>query len=466
MRLEKDMLGQMELHGDTYYGIQTERAKNNFNISTQKICDYEHFIWCLAAIKKSAAMANRDINVLEKELANSICSACDEIMEGKLIDQFIVDVFQGGGATSTNMNINEVIANRANEILTGKKGYDRVDPLKHVNMGQSTNDVIPSAIKLASYKYLDKLRASAISAEAVFEKKMKEFDDVVIMGKTCLQDALPITLGQRFSGYLFFIKRQIKEIEEMASDCLNIPLGATAIGTGLGTYPGYRLEVYSYLNKIVKLNVTEDENFFDGLQNGDFYIKVSGFLKGFATGLSKISKDLRLLSSGPNVGFCEIQLPSVQPGSSIMPGKVNPVIPEMMIQVGYQVCGNDTAISMAVEGGELDLNVWESIIMKCLFDSCILMANSILIFADKCVAGIEVDREVCRRHAYSCLPMVDKLLGKNKCEGNTSALDNFQLNNVEKKVIEDSLINEEVKQLDKLMKCTNLTESEKMLHKK
>ena len=242
MRKEKDMLGELFLPDDVYYGVQTERAKRNFSISGQKISYYPKFLWCLAAIKKAAALANRKAGILEKKIVDAICAAADEIMNGKMDDQFPVDIFQGGGETSANMNINEVIANRANEILTGHKGYDCVHPNNHVNMGQSTNDVIPSAVKMACYLHLVELQTAMGEFKAILRRKIREFKDVVMVARTCLQDAVPITMGQEFSGYLSFIRRQMQEVQKTADTCLDIPLGATAVGTGLGIFPGYKAQ--------------------------------------------------------------------------------------------------------------------------------------------------------------------------------------------------------------------------------
>lgn len=405
MRREKDSLGELFVPDDAYYGIQTERAIQNFPISGHPVGDYPRFIWCLAAIKKAAALANRDIGVLDDAVANAICRAADDIMNGKMKDQFPIDVFQGGGGTSTNMNINEVIANRANEILIGHKVYDRVHPNTHVNMCQSTNDVIPSAMKMTCYYHLQELLESIKVLEEVVSDKTTEFKDVVKIARTCLQDAVPITLGQEFSGYLSFLRRQADDIRRIADSCLQLPLGATAVGTELGTFPGYVDLVFQHLNKISGIPVVREQNFFDGLQNGDVYIHISATLKALATGLSKMASDLRLLSSGPRAGLSEIELPAVQPGSSIMPGKVNPVIPEMINQVCYQVCGNDFCITMAVEGGQLDLNVWELVILRCLMESCTLLSNSIPLFARKCVQGIKANLPTCQEYAESSISL-------------------------------------------------------------
>lgn len=461
MRKEKDMLGELFLPDDVYYGVQTERAKRNFSISGQKISYYPKFLWCLAAIKKSAALANRKAGILEKKIVDAICAASDEIMNGKMDDQFPVDIFQGGGETSANMNINEVIANRANEILTGRKGYECVHPNNHVNMGQSTNDVIPSAVKMACYLHLIELESSIGELKAVLRRKTREFKDVVMIARTCLQDAVPITLGQEFSGYLSFIRRQGQEALKAADSCLDIPLGATAVGTGLGIFPGYMEAVYRYLPEISGIPVRKEKNFFDGLQNGDVYVRVSAVLKSLATGLAKIAGDLRILSSGPRAGFGEIELPAAQPGSSIMPGKINPVIPEMVMQVCYQVCGNDLSITMAVEGGELDLNVWESLIMKCLFESCKLLTNSMRLFADRCIVGIKVNRETCLEHAEASIALVTVLV---PIFGYQTAIDVAQ-----KALSEETSIKEiavemgllETKEANELLNPMNLTDPER-----
>lgn len=461
MRKEKDMLGELFLPDDVYYGVQTERAKRNFSISEQKISHYPKFIWCLAAIKKSAALANRKVGILEKEIVDAICTAADEIMNGKMDGQFPVDIFQGGGETSANMNVNEVIANRANEILTGHKGYDCVHPNNHVNMGQSTNDVIPSAVKMACYLYLLELHSAMGEFKAILRRKTREFKDVVMVARTCLQDAVPITMGQEFSGYLSFIRRQMQEVKKAAGTCLDIPLGATAVGTGIGIFPGYKEAIYRYLPKISGIPVRKEKNFFDGLQNGDVYIRISAVLKSLATGLSKMAGDLRLLSSGPRAGFGEIELPAAQPGSSIMPGKINPVIPEMIMQVCYQICGHDLSVTMAVEGGELDLNVWESLIMKCLFESCKLLTNSMRLFADRCIVGIKVNRETCLAHAEASIALVTALV---PIFGYQTAVNVAQKALSEGATIKETVVEMgllKTKEANELLNPMNLTDSKK-----
>lgn len=355
----------------------------------------------LAAIKKAAAQANRDIGALDELISDAVCQAADEVMQNKWSSYFVVDMFQGGGGIATHMNVNEVIANRANEIMTGEKGYSVVHPNTHVNMGQSTNDVLPSAMKLALYHKFEELIDQVERLRDAWHEKAEECADVVKLGRTCLQDALPVTLGQEFSGYAAMLDRQVNYLRGVQAECLHLPLGATAVGTGVGLLPGFLPACYRYLNEITGWELHDEKNLFDGLQYADVYLRTSGVLKSLATGISKMARDLRILSSGPNGGLNEIELPSVQPGSSIMPGKVNPILPELMIQVSYQVCGNDFAVTMAAEGGELDLNVWESLIVKCLFESFTLLTQSIPLFADKCVYGIHANREVCRSHAES-----------------------------------------------------------------
>lgn len=408
MRKEVDTLGFLMLPDNVYYGVQTKRALDNFHVSDQTTNDLPEMIRNLALIKMAAALANNSIGHLPDKICNAIVKAAEEAANLCFADQFPVDVFQGGGGTSFNMNMNEVLANRANEIITGSKGYERVHPNTHVNMGQSTNDVIPSVMKITCYKEIERADKSLELLEKAFADKAKQFKNEVKLSRTCLQDALPITFGQEFSAYRDFLKRNRAYLNSFREECLQLPLGGTAVGTGLGTYPKYLENVYRELGKIYDLNLTPEENFFDGMSNADFYVRLSGQLKSIATGLSKIATDLRIYSSGPRGGFCEIYLPAVQPGSSIMPGKINPVIPEMINQIGYQVCGNDFAITMATEGGEMDLNVWEMVISRNLFESFKLITRSAHIFATRCISGITVNSNKCledveKSTALSCV---------------------------------------------------------------
>lgn len=405
MRTEQDCIGTKEIPAEVYYGIQTERARENFEVSGRTMEDYPEFTAAIAKIKKAAALANGKCGALTKEVSEAICQAADEVISGKLPGQYPIDIIQGGGGTSANMNLNEVIANRANEILTGKKGYDMVHPNTHVNMGQSTNDVIPAAMKIACYDYLEKLIVSAKKMEEVLSEKAEEYKDIVKIGRTCIQDALPVTVGQEFSGYYEIIKRRREKLEVLQDKCRKVPLGGTAVGTKMSVHEGYMEHLYPELSKVLGREMIQDANLFDGLQNADIYVDLSAGLKALACAVSKLATDLRIYSSGPRAGFQELVLPSVQPGSSIMPGKINPVMPELMNQICYQVCGNDTVVTMACEGGELDLNVWEPIIIKNMEESSKLLANGILLFTEKCLKGLEVNREVCREYSEKSLAL-------------------------------------------------------------
>ena len=401
---ETDCLGKLDIREDVYYGIQTERARNNFAVSGTTIDDLPEFIRAIAEVKKAAAQANCKIGALDEKICAAICQAADEIIAGKMRGNFPVDIFQGGGSTSTNMNVNEVIAKRANEFLTGHKGYDAVHPNTHVNRGQSTNDVIPTAIKLTCYRHAVELKKSLQHLISAFSRKVDEFKAVVKTSRTCLQDAVPITLGQEFSGYENFLRRHLKLLDELFfSKPLELTLGGTATGTGLGTFDSYQSEIFVRLREVTGIDVKQHENLFDGFQNGDDYIRISAYLKSLATGLGKIATDLRLMSSGPRCGLQEIFLPAVQPGSSIMPGKVNPVMPELVNQICYQVCGDDVTITMAVEGGELDLNVWEPVIIKNLAEQFTLLTGGMKKFADLCIDGITANVDKCRADAESTM---------------------------------------------------------------
>ncbi|CAM3621331.1 aspartate ammonia-lyase [Parendozoicomonas haliclonae] len=399
MRKEVDALGEMELPNEVYYGIQTERARQNFDVSGITHYQAPRYIWAVAAIKMAAARANARVDALEQEIADAICQAAQEVMDGKHADQFPIDMYQGGGGTSTNMNVNEVIGNRANEILTGAKGCDRVHPNTHVNMGQSTNDVIPAAMKVSTWFNLQELLGNMPALISTLQTKVDSYKHIVKLGRTCIQDAVPMTMAQQFSGYLSLAERMHQKISAAAQDCLELPLGATAVGTGLSARDGYLECVYPELQEITGADFKPEHNFFDGLQNGDTYVDIHANLKKLAMGLSKFATDLRIMSSGPRAGMNEVVLPAVQPGSSIMPGKINPVMPELVNQICYQICGNDVAIGMAVEGGELDLNVWEPVIIKNMGESCTLLTNTVKLFNDKCVAGLEINEEVCRKYA-------------------------------------------------------------------
>jgi len=404
-RVEKDSLGEMRLDNKHYFGIQTQRAVNNFSISGLVLDDYPGYIAAIARIKKAAALANSDIKRLSREQSRLICQAADEITAGKMTGQFPVDLFQGGGGTSTNMNVNEVIANRASELATGCKGYDPIHPNTHVNMGQSTNDVIPAAMKICIHEELARVESSLGRALEAFGRKEDEFRDVVKVGRTCLQDALPMTMGQMFGGYRAAVERQAENLRIARGLLLALPLPGTAIGTCLGAFPGFADALYRHLRAETGVPFRQDANLFDALQNADVWMQVSTSLKACASIFGKCSSDLRIMGSGPRAGFNEIRLPPVQPGSSIMPGKVNPVIPEMMMQVAFRVFGNDLSVSLAADRGELDLNVWESLILTCILESIRLLSQGIVLFVDKCLCGITANADKCAADAHNSLAL-------------------------------------------------------------
>ncbi|REG86694.1 aspartate ammonia-lyase [Marinomonas pollencensis] len=404
MRIENDALGKREIKNELYYGIQTLRAKENFSVSGKTIFDIPYFVESIVQIKKAAALANHQIGALDNSVCKAICQAADDVLTQPDRQDFIIDIYHGGGGTSANMNVNEVLANRANEILTGSKGYDNVHPNTHVNMGQSTNDVIPAAMKMAVYHSLFQLCQALQHCITSLEKKEAEFNEIVKLGRTCFQDALPITLGQQFSGYRNAFVRMLKDVQQAQLLCLELPLSATAVGTEFGTFPGYKEWVYRTLEETTSIQWRAEKNLFDGLQNADLWLKISATLKAVALNLHKLAGDLRLMSSGPRAGLGEITLPAVQPGSSIMPGKVNPVVPEMAMQVYFRVLGNDVAISRACEG-ELDLNVWESLILNCTTESCNLLTSCIPLLMEKCVDGIIANKEKCLTDAEQSLAL-------------------------------------------------------------
>ena len=403
-RSESDALGEKKIPQEAYYGIQTLRAHENFAVSGDVCANYREYIQALGFIKKAAAHANCQIGGLDRSFCDVISQASDEVIAGLHDREFIIDVFQGGGGTSTNMNANEVIANRANELLHGDK-TGPVNPNNHVNMGQSTNDVIPAAIKMGIYHAMGGLLETVALIVDVLREKEDTYRDTVKLGRTCLQDALPLTVGQEFSGYRCLLERQKEKLLAVRQKCLLLPLGGTAVGSGMSALKGYHEAVFEQLRALTGVAYVQEENLFDGLQNGDIYVDISAALKSLATGLSKIATDLRILSSGPRAGLGEINLPAVQPGSSIMPGKINPVMPELINQICYQICGNDVAVTMAAEGGELDLNVWEPIFIKNIFESINLLKNGGKLFAEKCLSGITVNAPLCRHYAANGLAL-------------------------------------------------------------
>ncbi len=392
IRVEKDFLGTKEVPVHAYYGIQTLRAVENFPITGYKI--HEELINAMAVVKKAAALANIDTKRLYSGIGENIVKAADELLTGKFHDQIIVDPIQGGAGTSINMNINEVIANRAIELLGGKKGdYSFCSPNTHVNMSQSTNDAFPTAIHISTLKLLEKLLKTMEEMHIVFQQKAKEFNHVIKMGRTHLQDAVPIRLGQEFEAYSRVLERDIKRIKQSRQHLYEVNMGATAVGTGLNADPRYIESVVKHLHDISGLELIGTDHLVDGTQNTDAYTEVSGVLKVCMLNMSKIANDLRLMASGPRAGLAEITLPARQPGSSIMPGKVNPVLPELINQVAFQVVGNDHTICMASEAGQLELNVMEPVLVFNLLQSISIMDNAFRTFTEHCLKGIKANEE-------------------------------------------------------------------------
>ncbi|MFE7083447.1 aspartate ammonia-lyase [Priestia megaterium] len=389
-RIEKDFLGSKEVPKQAYYGIQTLRAVENFPITGYKV--HTELIKALAMIKKAAALANMDVKRLYEGLGNVIIKAADEIIEGKRHEEFMVDPIQGGAGTSMNMNINEMIANRALELLGYEKGsYVHLSPNSHVNMSQSTNDVFPTAIHIATLNLLEKLLKTMNNMHEVFQEKARKFDHVIKMGRTHLQDAVPIRLGQEFEAYSRVLERDIKRIKQSCKHLHEINMGATAVGTGLNADPCYIENVVRHLADISNLPLRGADHLVDATQNTDAYAEVSATLKVCMINMSKIANDIRLMASGPRAGLAELILPARQPGSSIMPGKVNPVIPEMINQVAFQVIGNDHTICLASEAGQLELNVMEPVLVFNLLQSISIMNNAFYVFTKHCLKGIEAN---------------------------------------------------------------------------
>ncbi len=388
-REEHDLLGTRAVPADAYFGIHTLRARENFPITTTPIGRYPELVVALALIKQAAAATNLELGLIDARRADAIDAACIELRDGKLHDQFVVSAIQGGAGTSTNMNANEVIANRGLEVLGHAKGeYHYLHPLDHVNLSQSTNDVYPTAVKMALWRQVEGLLVAVAELRQAFEAKTLEFEAVLKMGRTQLQDAVPMTLGQEFSTYAATLAEDEAHLRLTAIILAEISLGATAIGTGINADPGYAPLVRSHLERLSGMPVVTAPNLVEATQDTGAYVQLSGTLKRIAVKLSKICNDLRLLSSGPRAGLGELNLPAVQAGSSIMPGKVNPVIPEVVNQVAFEVIGNDVTVTMAAEAGQLQLNAFEPIIAHSLFKSVTHMRQAVQTLTQRCVTGI------------------------------------------------------------------------------
>lgn len=402
------MLGAMEVPADAYYGIHTLRAHENFNLSGIRL--HPELIRALADVKKACALANLRTGHLGRHIADAIAESCDEIASGRLHDQFITDVFQGGAGTSANMNANEVIANRAIEILGGKKGdYSIVHPLDHVNLAQSTNDVFPTAVKLAAIRLLIPASKATSELQRALQEKENEFAAVLKTGRTEMQDAVPITLGQEFAAWAQAVQRDWWRLYKVEERLRQVNLGGTAIGTGLNADQKYVYIVVDILREITNVPLARAENMIDVTQNADVFVEVSGLIKAAAVNFAKIASDLRILSSGPKTGIGEIKLPPLQAGSSIMPGKVNPVVTEAVSQAAFQIMANDQAITLAAMSGQLELNAFLPMLSHNLFQSLQLLQNSALLLANKCVRGIEANSERCRALVEGSFAMLTAL---------------------------------------------------------
>ena len=394
-RTEKDSIGIKNVPENVYYGVQSLRAAENFHITGLTM--HPEIVNSLAYIKKAAAITNCEVGLLDRKIKNAIVQACDEILSGKFHEQFIVDAIQGGAGTSPNMNANEVIANRAIEILGGQKGdYTIVHPNDHVNYGQSTNDVFPTSGKITALRLLEKLKKELYLLYDALMEKSREFDHVIKMGRTQMQDAIPIRLGQEFAAYANAIRRDIDRMKHAMQEMRIVNMGGTAIGTGLNADEKYMQRIVPNLCDVTGMQFYQANDLIDATQNLDSFVSVSGAVKACAVTLSKIANDLRLMSSGPKAGFAEINLPAKQNGSSIMPGKVNPVIPEVVNQVAFLVIGNDVTITMAAEAGQLELNAFEPVTFYCLFQSIDTLAYAVNTFVENCIKGITANEIRCR----------------------------------------------------------------------
>ncbi len=456
-RVEKDSLGEIKVPKNAYWGAQTQRAIENFPISGKKA--HPAFIRASAQVKKAACTTNRDLGLIEAPHADAIIRVCDEISDGKLHDQFVVDIFQAGAGTSHNMNCNEVIANRANEILDAPRGrYEPVHPNDTVNMSQSTNDFMPTAIRISAIMLSHELKDILDELVRSFDAKEKEFDSIIKSARTHLQDAVPIRLGQEFSGYAGCIERHIKWIDDASAELGEIGLGGSAVGTGLNCHPDYRKRVAENLAKQTGFDIRPAKNYFESMQSMAPFVGMSSALRNFAQDLSRIANDIRLLSSGPRTGLAELLLPARQPGSSIMPGKVNPVMAEMVNMVCFAVIGNDESILWAAQAGQIDLNVMMPLIAYKLPDSLTILTNAVDVFTRFCIDGIKADPDRCKAYAESSAAVVTAL---NPVIGYMKAAEVVKRSYAENKTIREILLEEKLvdpKKIDEILDLKGLTD--------
>ncbi len=408
-RVEHDFIGELEIDDSVYYGVQTFRALENFKMTGRRFGDYPFFVKAFAQIKKAAALANAELGVLAQDKCDYLCKACDRVIAGEFADQFVVDMIQGGAGTSTNMNMNEVLTNVALEMMGQKKGAysdETLHPNDHTNRGQSTNDTYPSSIKVATYAKLSDLLNEMKKLEAELSKKGAEWKDVIKMGRTELEDAVPTTLGNTFNAFASYIKSDIAKITAAQEAMKVLNMGATAIGTGINCHPDYKVAVEKHLSKITGVEFKPAQDLIAATQDTADFVHVSGALKTAAVRLSKIANDLRLMNSGPRCGLGEIELPKMQPGSSIMPGKVNPVICEVVGEACYEVMGNDVTIMLCSERGEFELNAFEPGIAYALFNSIIILENAVRTLREKAIEHLKANPQTCLDHVLNSVGIV------------------------------------------------------------
>lgn len=462
-RTEHDLLGNREIPVEYYYGVQTLRAVENFSISRAKLYHYPHLVRGLADVKAAAALANHKLGLLDESIKDAIVKACAEISDGALHDQFVVDMIQGGAGTSTNMNANEVIANRALEILGYEKGdYVHCHPNNHVNLSQSTNDAYPSAMNLGMYHSVGDLMEALKQIVDAFRNKSKEFSELIKMGRTQLQDAVPMTLGQEFEAFAATLEDEIRKLDSNRKELLTVNMGATAIGTGINSDPDYTRLCTEFLAEISELPVVAAENLIVATSDTSAFVMNSSAIKGVAIKLSKICNDLRLLASGPRTGIGEINLPPMQPGSSIMPGKVNPVIPEVVNQIAFKVIGNDVTVTMASEAGQLQLNVMEPVMIYSILENIEYLISGIETLRTRCVMGITANAERSRELTMNSIGLVTALNPYLGYETSTKlaaeALETGK--GVYDLILENGLMDKE--KLDDILKPENMIQPRKM----
>lgn len=462
-RREHDLLGELDVPADAYYGVQTLRGVDNFDLTRKKLCDFPNFVKGLAIAKQGAAQANAELGVLDKKIANAIVKACEEIRAGKLLDQFPLDMIQGGAGTSSNMNANEVIANRALEFMGHKKGeYQYCHPNNHVNMAQSTNDAYPSGAKLGMILGNADLIAEVKNLTEAFRKKAKELGNHIKLGRTQLQDAVPLTYEQEFESYAAQIEAEIKKLEVCEKNFYVLNMGATAIGTGINSDPKYAACVAKHLSDIMGLPIKTAKNLIAATNDTTDFVSYSGELKRLALKLTKICNDLRLLASGPRAGLAEIHLPARQPGSSIMPGKVNPVIPEAVNQIAFRVIGNDLTVSLGAENGQLELNVFEPVMIYAIFESVQLLLRGMKMLREKCIDGITGNFERGKELVYNSISIVTALNPVVGYEASSAVAKQALAENrsVYDLVLEKKLLDK--KTLDKVLRPENMTKPRKL----